>query len=201
MPPGYTAFFLWVASAVLWWSGWREETAEGIPDSAVAVFLAGWPLTAWMDIPVDGSLSVNGAFLWTALAMIALGWRMESSARWTALSAGFLTGSLELLLTSSPWLSLHVPEGVSGRAAAALGGVTACLLVHGAAGQVKAISLAMLIPELWKAAWLHENGRVWIGSGDWMEGWWIAVLSARSLSALTAAVRMNVLGVGWRRGR
>ncbi|MBW5446661.1 hypothetical protein GE107_11375 [Cohnella sp. CFH 77786] len=200
MPPGYTAFFLWVASAVLWWSGWREETADGIPDYAVAVFLAGWPLAAWLELPAGGHATVGGAFVWTALAVFALAWRMESPARWTAWSAGFLLGSLMLILTISPWLSIRLPEEMHGRAAGALTGAASTLLVPGAAGQVAAVTLAMSIPDLWRAGWLQAGGRL-IGSGRWMESWWIAVLTARSLSVLAAFARRNVVSFGWRKGR
>lgn len=194
MPPGYTAFFLWIASAILWWSGWRKETSEGIPDAAVAVFLAGWPFAAWIHWPVGDQVRVNGAFAWTALAMIALLWRMKEPGRWTSISAGLLIGSLGLGTVSNAWQAAGLPDWTSGGPAAAAAGAAACLLTGSAAEQIAAVTVAIMMPELLKAAVLTEAGRVTIGSASWMAGWWIAVVSARLLAAAVFFIRTCVMG-------
>jgi hypothetical protein len=201
MPPGYAAFFLWTASAVLWWSGWREETADGIPDRAVAVFLAGWPLTAWMNKgfgdPV--SVQVNGAFMWTSIAMAALAVRMKAPTAWTALSAGILAGSFAVLLSFSPLLYVTAPDWISGLGIALVVGMTTAALCRGASGQILAASTALCLCEGLSAVWLRESVTLAIGSGRWMESWWISVLAARLTSYLAAAV-VRFGRSEWKRG-
>ncbi len=198
MPPGYTAFFMWSASAILWWSGWREETAEGIPDAAVAVFLAGWPLAAWRYFPLGEGLQMHGAYAWTALAMIALLWRMDAMRRVTAMSAGFLAGSLGVWMTYSA-LMYVTPDWASSQLSAAAAGICVCLIVRGASGQIAAVSLGLLLPELLEAIWLAETGPVRIGSAQEMESWWIGVLAARVCSVSAAALRSKLNGSAFRR--
>lgn len=197
MPPGYTAFFMWTASAILWWSGWRKETADNIPDTAVAVFLAGWPLTAWIDVPLGGRHQLNGAMLWTALAMAALALRMENEGRLTALSSGFLIGSMTVWLTFIPPFLPGTPEGVGSLAVAAIAGLLAFVLAKGAAGQMLAVSVAVLLPDWILAAWLHESVGGRHGSRLWMQNWWTAVLAARLLTVLAAGIRAKIAGAPW----
>jgi hypothetical protein len=203
MPPGYAAFFMWVASAVLWWSGWREETADGIPDRAVAVFLAGWPVTAWKNTVLWESaahnIAVNGVFLWTTVAMTALALRMETSARWTALSAGFLTGSFTMLLLFSPLLYLFAPDWTSGRGVAIIAGLTTAVLIKGASGQVLGVTTALLLYEVLRSAWIQNSGSILIGDGRWMESWWISVLAARLASVLAKIAVTRMGRNGWKR--
>ncbi|WP_123040824.1 hypothetical protein [Cohnella candidum] len=200
MPPVYTAFFLWVASAILWWSGWREQAEDRIPDAAVAVFLAGWPFAAWAAIPAGGPWTISGTFAWAALAALFLAWRLEPSERWTAFAAGFLTGSFKLLISVSPWMSTHLSDEGVGWTAAVLAGASTCALVRGATGQILAVTLALAVHEIWRAAWLHGQVRFEIGSGHWMEAWWVAVLTARSLSAIGRLVALDFRKYAWRRG-
>ena len=47
MTAGYWAAILWLAAAVLWWSGWREELAGNISPRAATLFFALWP-AGWL---------------------------------------------------------------------------------------------------------------------------------------------------------
>jgi hypothetical protein len=198
MPPGYTAFFMWAAFTILWWSGWRKETADGIPDAAAAVFLAGWPAIGWRTLPAGDSVLIQGAYMWTMLAMIWLFWRMEPPLRVMAVSAGFLASSLGVWLTYS-FLLYVTPDWAMTRIASAAVGVCAALLVRGAAGQIAAISLAVLIPEFLEAIWMTESGPLRIGSPQMMENWWIGVLAARVCAVSAAAIRAGVVRFVWRK--
>jgi len=191
MPPAYVAFFIWCSFAILWWTGWRKETANGIPDAAAAVFLAGWPVMAWRVIPLPGAGEVQGAFLWTLLAMLGLFWRMEPTRRAMAASAGFLASSLGVWLTYAVLMET-APGWATGKMAAAAAGVCAALLLRGADGQIAAVSLAVLAPELLHGLWNAEGGPVRIGSAEMSESWWIGVLAARACAAAGRAVR-----AGW----
>ncbi|TJY44363.1 hypothetical protein E5161_03000 [Cohnella pontilimi] len=201
MPPGYAAFFLWTAAAILWWSGWREETADGIPERAVAVFLAGWPLTAWMKTGLGhaASVQVNGAFMWTAVAMIVLALTMTPPAAWTALSAGILAGSFAVMLSFSPHFYLTAPDWLAGRGAALVVGMMSAALCRGASGQIVAASAALCLCEGLSNLWLRESGPFVIGTERWMESWWTSVLTARLASYLASAA-FRVVRSPWRRG-
>lgn len=199
MPPGYAAFFMWAASAVLWWSGWREETAQGIPDRAVAVFLAGWPIAASRTVHA-GDAVVGGAFVWAGLAAFALIWSLPAAARRTACSAGILAGSFVVLLSGFQGLCPDFPDWAAQLALPTAAGICSSLLVRGASGQIVALTLAMTMLETLPAVWPGAgDAGVVIGSGRWRECWWISVLCARLFTVLASKVRIRIGMPAWRR--
>ncbi|WP_276351677.1 hypothetical protein [Cohnella caldifontis] len=200
MPSEYTAGFLWLAASILWWSGWREESAKGIPHAAVAVFLAGWPFAAWLEWPLGRLGALNGAFVWTLLAAAALLWRMRETKRWMALSAGLLVSSLAMGRTAAAAGNAFFPEWMSGGWGPAAAGAAVFLLVGGADGQIAAVTLSLAVPELLAAAWHPAGISGSAGSSGWMDGWWTAVFAARCLSIAYAAVRSVSFRFAWRKG-
>ncbi|MFC5699866.1 hypothetical protein ACFPVX_01115 [Cohnella faecalis] len=187
MPPLYGAGFLWIAASVLWWSGWREESEDRLPDRAAAVFLAGWPLTAWWSRQVEPGVTINGAFAWAGIAMLVLLWRLSSGRRWTAVAAGMMIGCLFVLLEKWPAFERNGFDPSEPWPLALLGGVLLGFLLRTASEQIVALTAALILAEGFAALPLRESGYAIIGNAEWMERWWIALLSARLWSWLAAA--------------
>jgi hypothetical protein len=189
MPSGYTAGFLWLAASILWWSGWREEFARGIPSAAVAVYLAGWPFAAWLEWPLSRWGRLNGAFLWSLLAAFALLIRMKETERWRAMTAGLFVSSMAVGRTAAESGSSMFPEWLTGQWGLAAAGAAVFLLAVGAEGQFAAVTVGLALPELLAACWHSGGSAASIGSPEWMDGWWIAVFAARVLSNALPAIR------------
>lgn len=205
MSPVFGAVILWLATVILWWSGWKEEAAGGIPHRAVAVFLSGWPLFMGWSLPLTPSVSLHGAWVWTLALIFAVAWKMEASWRWTSVSAGLLFGSIYLLLHRVSvypfeWSKVAAPWG----AAILIGGLAAILLKD-APAQLLSLSVAIALSE---GATVAAFGLADITTGlqslEWMRNWWIAVLFARLcvavLQAFARIKRPLVRRFGWRRG-
>ncbi|BBI33178.1 hypothetical protein [Cohnella abietis] len=205
MPPVFGSVFLWILTTILWWSGWRKETTEGIPHWAVGFFLAVWPLALLSDIVVTSTYSVNGAELWTMLAALAMLGRLRPARILMSISAGVLIGSIYLLLSR---LLLH-PSGITHYfapwGAAILVGWLAALLLRYAVEQFVAVSAGLLICEIMTNLLMtsSEFAPIVKASG-WMEAWWIAVLYARlwsvSIQSITVQLKRWALKWGWTRG-
>jgi hypothetical protein len=206
MSPVFGAMFLWISTAILWWSGWREEAAEDIPERAVAIYLAGWPFAVRFNPHVSPSFSINGALIWTFAAVSFLAFRLDAARRWASLSAGVLLGAIHLFLNRVA----DFPSGFSGCypswAAALWIGVLAGVLLRDASEQIITISAALFLGEivgtLGQTAWEPFS---WGGSSQWMEGWWIAVIAARIWSVSTRLLSVKSRKRSWtfglKRGR
>jgi hypothetical protein len=193
VPPAYTAFFFWLASAVLWWSGWRQETAGGIPDTAAALFLAGWPLAARLTLePVEG-LEIGGVVLWTGAAAAILLWRE----RGRALPAGLALGALAVMTAVLHQIRPDWPDWAAECFSALTVGALAAWMVNGAAGQMAAVTVASLLPDALAMSWLTDHGNGGIGSDRWMLGWWVSIAAARLTARLTEAAVSRVPGFLW----
>lgn len=205
MSPVLGAVLLWISATVLWWSGWREEATEGIPQWAVGVFLAGWPFNLLWDIKLSTTLVVSGAWLWTLLAFVALAWRIQSIRRWTALSAGLLLGSIYLLLGRLAYYPFVLSHFLTAWGLAIVLGCLSSLLLRDVHEQLIAISLSLILIDGLTAAILEPSNIIALGkASEWMSGWWIAVISARlcsvSMEAIKTLALRWALRMGWRRG-
>lgn len=205
MSPVFGAVILWLATVILWWSGWKEEATGGIPHRAVAIFLISWPLFLGWSLPLSSSVSLQGAWIWTIALIIAVAWNMEASWRWTSVSAGLLFGSIYLLmhrLSNYPfeWSRVVAPLG-----AAILIGVLAAILLRDASSQLLSLSVAIAISESVTAiVFSRSDSVVEGGSLEWMRNWWVGVLLARCCASFFAVWlryrRQRELKIGWRRG-
>jgi len=181
MSPIYGAAFLWLIAAILWWSGWREETSEDVPDWAAGVFLAVWPLAALGKLVITPSLSVNGAWLWTLVSIAALAWRTPPVRRWTAASAGLLVGSVGILLGRLALMPASFAQDIPPVATAAFAGLLVALLLRPASEQTIAISVSLYVCEaVFALADASGGGAPETREAYWLEGWWTAALTARA---------------------
>lgn len=205
MSPVFGAVILWLATVILWWSGWKEEAAGGISHRAVAVFLFSWPLFVGWSLPLTSSVSLHGAWVWMIALVIAVAWKMEASWRWTSVSAGLLFGSIYLLLhrvANYPfsWSKVAAPWG-----AAILIGVLAAILLREAPLQLLSLTLAIGISELVMIIVVSRSEEVMLRpSLDWVRNWWVGMLCARLCSSVLAGFskskRRREMSIGWRRG-
>lgn len=205
MSPVFEAVILWLATVILWWSGWKEEAAGGIPHRAVAVFLSGWPLFMGWSLSLSPSVSLPGAWVWTLALIVAVAWRMEPSWRWTSVSAGLLFASIYLILQRvayypHDWSKIAAPWGAS-----IFIGALAALMLKDAPAQLLSLSVAIAICEGVTAVIFGGVDMVYSGSSlDWIRNWWVAVLCARLCAAIilaSARIRRPLARrTGWRRG-
>ncbi|MFD0670445.1 hypothetical protein [Cohnella sp. GCM10027633] len=205
MSPVFGAVILWLATVILWWSGWKEEAAGGIPHRAVAFFLSGWPLFMGWSLPLTPSVSLQGAWVWTIALIFAVAWKMEASWRWTSVSAGLLFGSIYLLLHRISyypfdWSKVAAPWG----AAILIGGLAAVLLKD-APSQLLSLSVAIALSEGVTAVAIGRSDMPTGGQSlEWMRNWWIAVLFARLCVAVILAFGKlkspQEHRFGWKRG-
>jgi hypothetical protein len=204
MSPVFGAVFLWISATILWWSGWREEAADGIPQWAVGVFLSVWPLALLGEISITPALDINGAWIWTWVAYLVLARRIPSSRRWISISVGVLLGSIYLLLNRlayypSGFSHFFAPWGI-----AVLVGWLSAILLRPASEQLLAISTAIFLNEGITTHLLTPIDSILLNNvSEWMENWWIAVLSARLGTVLVRTLvdqtRRRVVKLGWRR--
>jgi hypothetical protein len=205
LSPMLGAVLLWISATVLWWSGWKEEAAEGVPHWAVGVFLAVWPVALFWNISAAAALTINGAWIWTMMAFIILAVRMQPNRRWTSISAGVLLGSIYLLLSRLSFYPSLFSHLFAPWAIAIIIGWICAILLRNASEQLLAISSALFLSEGISVIVFSTSESISLDkSSEWMEYWWIAVLYARlwSVSVQTIAdqARRWVLRMGWRRG-
>jgi hypothetical protein len=181
---------LWFSASILWWSGWKEEVAEGIPHWAVRVFLLGWPIAMFWQISLSAYIRIEGAWIWTCIAFVVLAVRLNPTRRWTTFSMGILLGAIYILLSR---LSIHpatlshflTPWGMS----IFIGWLTS-LLLRNTSEQVLAITTSLLLYKAFSVGFLQSIQQITMVDTSWMEAWWIALLSAR-LWTVTALTLLN----------
>lgn len=205
MSPVFGAVILWLATVILWWSGWKEEASGGIPQRAVSVFLSGWPLFLGWSLPLTSSVSLEGAWVWTLALIVAVAWKMEASWRWTSVSAGLLFGSIFVLLRRLFDYPLEWPKIAAPWGAAVLIGGLAAVLLKDAPAQLLSLSVSIALSEGVSAAVFAGAGSAGAGTSlEWMRNWWIAVLFARLCATLFGAFarlkEARLHKIGWRRG-
>jgi hypothetical protein len=202
MSPMFGAVFLWLLASILWWSGWREEAVGAIPQWAVGAFLAVWPFALLANAAIHPFLSLNGAWIWTMSAMIALAWGIESTRRWTSISTGVLLGCIYLMLNRLAFYPSGLSHFLAPWVMAIVIGWVSAMLLRNASEQFLAISVGLYLSEGISALVMTSIPRVL--ESEWMEFWWIAVLFARlwseSVKSLAIQARRWTLKKGWRRG-
>lgn len=205
MSPVFSTVFLWLLAAILWWSGWREETSEGIPHWAVGIFLAGWPLAWLFNLPVSPTITLNGAWVWTLLAILLLGSRLSTARRWMSLSTGILIGCIYVLVSRISYYPSGISHYVAPWGAAILVGWLAAMLLRNVSEQVFAVSTGFYV-SLAVSSYIQVtmDSLYVIKTTEWMENWWIAVLSAQlwtiSVRVVSEYTRRVVNRMGGRRG-
>lgn len=196
---------LWICATILWWSGWRDEAAEGIPQWAVGIFLAGWAFTLLLQIKLNSTQVVNGAWVWTLLAFICLTWSIPSTRRWTSLSGGVLLGSVYLLLNRLSYYPSIGSHFFHSWVLAMVLGCLCALLLRNASEQLVAVTASLFLSEGITEMILNPTAVIsLVQAADWMQSWWIAVLCARllsvSISSMKTVVNRWAHHMGWSRG-
>jgi hypothetical protein len=205
MSPMFGAVFLWLLATILWWSGWREEAVGSISHWAVGTFLAVWPLALLAKVTITPSLSFNGAWIWTMTAIIVLAWGIQTTRRWTSISAGVLLGSIDLLLNRLAFYPSGFSHHFAPWGTAFVVGCFSALLLRNASEQFLAVSSGLILSEGISALVMNvTNSTPGVHASVWMESWWIAVLFARlwsvSVKSLAIQARRWALKLGWGRG-
>jgi hypothetical protein len=205
MSPVFGAVILWLATVILWWSGWKEEATGGIPQRAVAIFLSGWPLFIGWSLQLTSAVSLDGAWVWMLALIVAVAWKMEASWRWTSVSAGLLFGSIYLLLQRISYYPINWSYIASPWGAAILIGGLAAILLRDAAAQLLSLSVAIVLSEAVSSIFIERvAGIAFELSMDWMRNWWVAALFARLcvtvIQAFTRNKRERAWKISWRRG-
>ncbi|TFE29971.1 hypothetical protein [Cohnella luojiensis] len=184
MSPLFGAVFLWLLAAILWWSGWREDSTEGFPHWGVGVFLSLWPMAVLINIPLTSSIAVNGAWIWTTVFVLVLSWRLPPSRRGTSISAGMLVGSVYVLLNRLAFYPSGFSHYFAPWGTAILLGLISSLLLRNVWEQVLTLSVGLYLSAGIGMLFQTSLGGVPVLRGaEWVEGWWIALLSARLWSA------------------
>lgn len=205
MSPAFGAVFLWLTATILWWSGWREEGSAGLSHRAVGVFLAVWPFAWLANVKFTPTVSINGAWVWTFIAIILLAWRMPSTRRWMSVSAGFLIGSIYVLLSRIAYYPSGFSHFFASWGTAVVVGWLSALLLRNVSEQVLAVSAGLYLSE-GLAVYVHASSIDFpiVNTSEWVEGWWIAVLYARLWSAsvrvLMESTRRLTFKLGGKRG-
>jgi hypothetical protein len=205
MSPAFVAALLWLCATVLWWSGWREEAADGIPHWGVGVYLAVWPVAFLWNIAPSSLHPINGAWAWTWLAIILLAWRTHPARRWTALSAGILFGSIYFLLSRLSYYPSALSHLIAPWGMAIAVGWLSAILLRNSSEQILAISTAFFLNDCLDAT-LFSNSSSFMSSeaSVWLERWWIGILFARtgsvSFQSIVDRIRRWSLRMGWRKG-
>lgn len=203
MSPLFGAAFLWLVAAILWWSGWREESTDDLPGWAVGLFLAIWPL-AWLGkVPLTGSLSVNGASVWTLFSIALVSWRLPAARGWTAVCGGLLIGSVAVLAGKLAYIPSGFAPAGSSWAIAVLIGWLAALLLRTASEQALAVTVCLFLIAVAHAFARAQSAELPVAVPD--EGllaWWIALFCARLWTAFVKAagewVRKGAVKTGGR---
>jgi hypothetical protein len=205
MSPVFGEVFLWLLATILWWSGWREEVTGSIPHWAVGIFLAIWPLALLANVPITPSISLNGAWLWTLLALITMAMGIQQTRTWTSISAGVLLGCINLLLSRIAYYPSGFSHYYAPWVTAILVGWLSSLLLRNASEQFLAISAGLYLSEGISAFLFFKSDAIpAVKAAEWMEMWWIAVLFARlwsvSMKSIAVQARRLALKMGWKRG-
>ncbi|MBN2984333.1 MULTISPECIES: hypothetical protein [Cohnella] len=183
MPVWFAAGIGWLIASVLWWSGWRNELAEGVPGRWAGLYLAGWPFAcaaAWM---VPDGFSLNGSFGWTVMFALALFGLMDADQRWMSLAAAMFIAAAVLFLFSLASMSKGEKFDAFSLAAVAAG-IVAATMLGTAVEQLAAVFLGCLAASL---AMSGLFGQTWFQHSDaagsvGIHPWWLSVFAARSLS-------------------
>lgn len=204
MPSGYAAAVLWAMAVILWWSGWKRELADALPQAAMTSFLVGWPLLSRLTLPVPLpgiEATAGGTFLWTAAFALTAAILMGAARSGTAFAAGVLIGSVTLftdkLSEAMPSMLPASPLWVS----SSLIAVITALLTRSAAEQIVALTFGLALTESLSALWeLHAFGRAAAGTLAWSDRWWLAFSEIRLLTVAAGWLPSLAKRTQWRKG-
>jgi hypothetical protein len=183
MNPGILASILILITLILLASGWKPVLLGGIPVSVPVVFFIAWGvLCRWRFSPADGTVLYGVVPL---LAAVAIGsvWGSRFIANI------FQLVSFGLFLASVYYLLKHLgdfdPFFLPYRQAygtAAVVGLLAAALVRKPKDQLGSISLGLLAGGFLYAYLQRDAGGVRFGGPAFQDDWWLAVVTARTLS-------------------
>lgn len=181
MADGYWAGVLWLAAAVLWWSGWRDELGGDLSPRAVRWFLFLWP-AGWLAgraLPPVGKPALLALSLLTVALLLCR--PLAAERRLTVWSVAMLGGAI-LFLLSHPAVWLHGWIRFDpARDLPVLLGIFVALTLRTAREQVAALSLALLVAAC-GSLWLIPPPAAWPAAATWADMWWLAAAAGRAAS-------------------
>jgi hypothetical protein len=195
MPSGLITGVARLTACILWWSGWRKELAEGMPDKLVAWLLALWPIAFRLQFRLpegDRTVVWNGAFVWGALvSLAALAW-LGGSRRGTAGAASLLIAAVVLFLDQitehAPGLAAVDPLWIVSLTTALI----ALVVVRSPTERLAALGIGLSLAEAALAlGWLGDS-RAEAGGRLWSDRWWLAAGEMR-LAAYLAALAAGLV--------
>jgi hypothetical protein len=98
MNPGYLSYILYSLAVILICTGWFTENVKGNNRKWMWLFAVMWPLLSWVSISIFGSITIQGAFLLLLIAIVIFWLKVKSDQKISALTLGFLLGSVVYLL-------------------------------------------------------------------------------------------------------
>ncbi|MBB6735777.1 hypothetical protein [Cohnella zeiphila] len=189
MPSGFISAVAWLTACILWWSGWRKELAECLPERFVSWMLILWPIVFRLRIkwPAGERAVVwDGAFVWgSAAALAAMVW-LNASRRGTAGAASLLIAAVVLFLDQitehAPRLATVDPLWIVSLTAALI----ALIVVRNPLERLAALGIGLSLAEAALAlGWLGgPNGEA--GGLVWSDRWWLAAGEMRLAAYLAA---------------
>jgi hypothetical protein len=199
-----TAVSVWLSAVILWWTGWRREMAEGVPQRIITLFLVSWPFAVRTSIALEWGgheLALNGALPLTIGCAAAGAIRLDGVKWGASVAAGMLIASIVLFLDKIvellPGVSDANPIGIE----AALLAVLTPLLLRTAPEQGVALTAGLVLAEAASVYWIVQSGwKATAGGWDWSARWWLAFMGARLVSAVALWIPSFAKNRLWRKG-
>jgi hypothetical protein len=98
MNPGYLSYILYSVTVILLCTGWFAANINGKDRKWIWLFVISWPLCSWASITYFESTVIQGAFFLLLIGMIRFWLKIQSDQKISALTMGFLLGSVVYLL-------------------------------------------------------------------------------------------------------
>ncbi|MCS7462449.1 hypothetical protein N0M98_20210 [Paenibacillus doosanensis] len=185
MNPGYLSLLLMVVALILFASGWKDIIVRGITSKVILLFFVCWLVASQLTVPAAGgrvNLCVAVLLFFAAYTL----WTMRGFVyRLHMLSVGALLGSLCFFMQETIHLIPALFLGGTEVSIALIIGLLASVLIQIPSVQLAALSIGLLLAELYRG-YLHQDyAGLQIGYQSFQDRWWLTVFMSRSLSLIT----------------
>lgn len=196
MNPGYLSDILILIALILLVSGWKKELCGNIPSRTLFFFIIVWIPCSFIEVEWPGPGKVNLCIVLILLLCIYGLFRATPIAikRVNLLAMGLVLAVFYLLMGQ---LFVLDPLLIIYRAK-----IDVCITLSAVAlflfrnpfRQITAISIGMLIGDVWHGFFMQRQPDFTLGGPVFQDEWWLTVFSARGLS-LAALYSLQ----GWKR--
>ncbi|MBO7744073.1 hypothetical protein I8J29_07705 [Paenibacillus sp. MWE-103] len=197
MNDGFIAIWLLSMAAILYFTGWERQVADGLPLRTLGAFIGATCVLHAMSVTVRGQAEITGsAALAIGSALVLLVIMRKPGAIFFTLFSALLTGFMWMwmgyIYSMDPVFVVVHPAWDGPLLAGLFAGLLAdrfrTHFVIAALSAVVALGQAYLGPAA-------HDGVLFIGSLSWWDGLIIALTAARLTSAVKAFVKEKALGV------